>query len=205
MSQRQKAERFAQAFRPHWDVLYAMACQYMRQEADARDLLQETALRAWRFYRSHPQKTYRRAWWVTIMRRIVLDWRRQASRRIRMVPTTHVELTERYAADAGDPLADLGPMDERQFREMLDASIVTALDRLEPQYREVLLLHVSGGMRYREIAELLDCPIGTVMSRMARARRMLRERLHECPGLALPRQAKGTHASDITSDPGHNP
>jgi len=179
MGQGATARQFTRLLRPHWDALYAMARRYVWQEADARDLLQETALKAWRFHRSHPHEDYERAWWMTIMRRIVLDWQRQASRRIRMVPTTHVELTERYATDADEPFADPGAMDERRFREMLDESIVAALDRLEPLYREVILLHVCGGMRYREIGELLDCPIGTVMSRMARARRILREQLQQ--------------------------
>ena len=71
-------------------------------------------------------------------------------------------------------------MDERQFREFLDDKIAAALSALDPPFREVIVLSVAGGLSYREIAQVLDCPVGTVMSRMARARRTLRERLAQC-------------------------
>ncbi len=68
-------------------------------------------------------------------------------------------------------------MDEERFREFLDERLVAALDALEPAFREVIILSVASGLNYREIAEVIGCPVGTVMSRMARARRALRERL----------------------------
>ena len=68
-------------------------------------------------------------------------------------------------------------MDEDRFREFLDDKVVAALDAIDPAYREVLILAVAGDLTYREIGEVLACPVGTVMSRMARARRQLRERL----------------------------
>jgi len=68
-------------------------------------------------------------------------------------------------------------MSEEQFREFLDATIAQALDALEAPAREIVILSVAADLSYREIAEVLDCPIGTVMSRMARARRALREHL----------------------------
>jgi RNA polymerase sigma-70 factor (ECF subfamily) len=68
-------------------------------------------------------------------------------------------------------------MDEARFREFLDDTIVAAFDKLPPAFREVVVLSVAGGLNYREIAEVLDRPVGTVMSGMARARRALREAL----------------------------
>jgi RNA polymerase sigma-70 factor (ECF subfamily) len=100
-----------------------------------------------------------------------------ATRRVRIVPHDQAELTELAAVDLSEPLLPLPSMDEASFYEFLDDRIVAALELLEPQYREVIVLSVAGGLNYREIGEVLDCPIGTVMSRMARARRALREQL----------------------------
>ena len=64
-------------------------------------------------------------------------------------------------------------MSEEQFREFLDDKIAAALDALDPPFREVIILSVAGDLTYKEVAAVLDCPVGTVMSRMARARRTL--------------------------------
>ncbi|GJQ25984.1 MAG: hypothetical protein HBSAPP02_10160 [Phycisphaerae bacterium] len=82
-------------------------------------------------------------------------------------------------------------MDESQFREFLDDRVAAALDTLEPPYREVVVLSVAGGLNYREIGDVLECPIGTVMSRMARARRALREQLADYA--ATQSQERGGH------------
>lgn len=156
----------------HW-----VARRYVSGSADAGDLVQETLLRAWRSFSPASGRTFGRAWLFVIMRSTAADWHRLASRRIRLVPATNAELTELAPADLSEPFAGLGAMSEPQFREFLDDRLVAALDELEPDFREVVILSTAGDMNYREIAEVLDCPVGTVMSRMARARRMLRERL----------------------------
>ena len=74
-------------------------------------------------------------------------------------------------------------MSEAAFRELLDDRLTRALDALAPAFREVVILSVAGDLTYREIARVLDCPVGTVMSRMARARRALRERLADVAGV----------------------
>ncbi|MCH8241923.1 MAG: sigma-70 family RNA polymerase sigma factor, partial [Planctomycetes bacterium] len=76
-----------------------------------------------------------------------------------------------------EPFSPLPSFDECRFREFLDDRLVEALDRLEPAFREIVMLSAAGDLSYREIAQVLDCPVGTVMSRMARARRSLREAL----------------------------
>jgi RNA polymerase sigma-70 factor (ECF subfamily) len=111
------------------------------------------------------------------MRSVVRDWHRTAQRRIRLAPTQDDELTSLAAGDMGASFSPLPSMDEQRFREFLDDRVAAAFDALEEPFREVVLLSVAGGLNYREISEVLDCPIGTVMSRMARARRALREQL----------------------------
>ena len=105
------------------------------------------------------------------------EWARHASRRITLAPVEHEELTELVGCELSEPLEALPSTTEDQFREFLDQRVATAFDSLEPTYREVVLLSVAADLSYREIAEVLGCPLGTVMSRMARARKALRERL----------------------------
>lgn len=154
-----------------------VARQYAATHQDACDLVQETLLRGWRSFSPDDERTYSRAWLFVIMRNIAYEWRRVAGRRIRLVPVPESELTDVEAVEPGSPLLPLPPMDEQRFREFLDDRILAALDDIEPSFREVLLLSVAGDLTYREISRVLDCPLGTVMSRMARARRQLRERL----------------------------
>jgi RNA polymerase sigma-70 factor (ECF subfamily) len=157
--------------------LYALARQYFTSESDAQDLIQETLMRAWRNYSENDECTCSRTWLIAIMRNVVFEWHRASTRRVTLIPIEETELTELAGDDPGDPLAGLPNLAESQFRELLDCRIESALRALEPRYREVVLLSAAGGLSYREIAQVLDCPVGTVMSRMARARRYLRERL----------------------------
>ncbi len=171
------AEVFLRYIQPLWGRLYLVARRYYGHGDDARDLVQETLLRAWRGFSRTEERTYRGAWLFVIMRNVVLDWQRTAGRKINLILVPDSDLTEIAPSDLTEPFCPLPPMDEGRFREFLDDRIAAALDALEPQFREVIVLSVAGGLSYREIAEVLDCPVGTVMSRMARARRGLREAL----------------------------
>lgn len=170
---------FLALIRPEMRGLRAVARQYVYEENGADDLVQETLLRAWRAFSLTKGQTYERAWFYTILRNVARDWHRAAKRRVTLVRPPNGELDDTTAAGGSDALAPLPVMDEGRMREFLDDRIVAALNALEPSFREVVLLSVAGGLRYREIAQALDCPIGTVMSRMARARRALREQLSD--------------------------
>lgn len=159
--------------------LCALARQYMAERTDAEDLVQETLLRAWRAFAPTDGRTYQRAWLFVIIRNVAVDWQRASRRRIRCSILTEGELTEACSGRSADPPAPFPPMDEARFREFLDERVAAALDALEPSFREVVLLSAAGGLNYREIAEVMDCPLGTVMSRMSRARRALRAQLSD--------------------------
>jgi RNA polymerase sigma-70 factor (ECF subfamily) len=171
------AQAFLGQVRPHWPRLYHAAQRYCARTGDASDLVQETLLRAWRSFTPISGRSYERARLFTIMRNVVIDWHRARRRRLRFVPMENADLTELAGGELTDPLAGLPTVNEEQFREFLDARVAAAVDVLDDAHREVLILSVVGDLTYGEIAEVLDCPIGTVMSRMARARRSLRERL----------------------------
>ncbi len=178
--------------RPVWGKLHAVARQYVPPGEQASDLVQETLVRAWRSFAADEQTLHHRAWLFVIMRHIAIDWQRSADRRVTLELDCEAHLTELASADLTESLAAFPAMSESAFREFLDDKIVAALDALAPAFREVLILSVAGDLRYREIAEVLDCPIGTVMSRMARARRDLREKLADYAG--VPRASKETRS-----------
>ncbi len=181
---------FAALVRPYWQGLRSTARQYVGS-SDTEDLVQETLMRAWRAFEAASDREYSRAWLFVILRNVALEWHRSASRRIRIIPQAPSELTELQADDWTAPLASLPATSEFAFRGMLSDHIVAALDAIEPVFREVIVLSVAGELSYREIADVIDCPIGTVMSRMARARRMLRERLsHRLVERSLNKEAR---------------
>jgi len=171
------AEMFLRFVQPHYQRLHRVSRQYVMSEEDARDLVQETLLRAWGVFQPTEEKTYRRAWLFKIMRHIACDWWRLQQRRVRLTHVPDEELTQLAPSDLGEPYCPLPNMDEQQFRQFLDDQVAAALDRLHDAHREVLIFSVVGELNYREIAGVLECPMGTVMSRMARARRALREEL----------------------------
>ena len=178
----ESSEVFLRYVMPHWKCLQHVARRYATAGEDAHDLVQETLLRAWRGFSPTKERTYRRAWLFVIMRNVALDWQRTSRRRVGLILGSDAELTEVSSPDPSEPFADFPTMDEARFRDLLDEHVAAAFDGLEGPFREVVLLSVAGELTYREIAEVLDCPVGTVMSRMARARRSMREHLSACAG-----------------------
>jgi len=181
----ERATLFIDFIRPQWHSLHVTARQYMRPD-DANDLVQEALLRAWRGFSPSDDKTYCKAWLFVILRNVAREWHRTATRRVRLVPMESCDLTDLMADDPAEPLAPLPSMSDDRFIEYLDDSIVAALDSLHPAHREVIILAAAGGLDYAEIARVLDCPLGTVMSRMSRARRTLREALSKGTGYRPP-------------------
>ncbi len=166
---------FMRYIQPHWKVLHIVARQYAVSKADASDLVQETLLKAWKSFSSTEEREYRRAWLFVIMRNVAIDWQKRNKHRIKLSLVAHSELTEIAASDLNDPLCQMPVMDEGRFLQFVDDRIIAALDAIDPAFREVIILSAAGGLKYIEIAKVLDCPLGTVMSRMARARKKLRE------------------------------
>jgi RNA polymerase sigma-70 factor (ECF subfamily) len=160
----------------HLDALYRFAIELAPHPDEASDLVQETYLRAldgschfdggreavrpWLFETLH--RTYRRA---------------VARGRLERAPIDDLDVADprEPGADQPRPAGSLASLDWEQVDERLKA----AIDRLQPVYRTVLLLWGVEGLKYREIAEVLDVPIGTVMSRLKRARRILTQQLQE--------------------------
>jgi RNA polymerase sigma-70 factor (ECF subfamily) len=162
----EKLERFERELLPLMDDAYALARHLTRDAHDAQDVVQEAYLRALQYF-----ATYRggdaRAWFLTIVRRCCYRlWRgRQARPELGPAAAEAVEAPPGYAADRRTL--------DRDCRE----SVGRALGALGPDFREVLVLRELHGLPYRHIARVVGVPIGTVMSRLARARRRVRDAL----------------------------
>ena len=174
-----RAELEAEAL-SHIDALYRTALRMTRNPADAEDLVQEAYLRAFRSLHQFRPGTNLRAWIFRIMTNAYINEYRKRSRR--PASSSLDDLEEFYLYDH---LIDSGvqPTSERPEDVVLDrltaTDVIDALDGLSDDFREVVLLADVEGFSYREIAEIMDIPVGTVMSRLYRARRRLQKALFD--------------------------
>jgi RNA polymerase sigma-70 factor (ECF subfamily) len=148
---------------PHLDAAYNLARFLMRNDQDAEDVVQEAALRAFRFFESFRGENSR-AWFLKILRNTAFT----AMKRNRMDEET-VEFDEELH---GGPVPALDPavaIDRAHDRQTVRA----AIEQLPTEFREAITLRELEGMPYKEIADVAGVPIGTIMSRLARARRQL--------------------------------
>ena len=161
-------ERFEEAVLPHLDAAYNLARWLTHSDQDAQDVTQEAFLRAFRFFDGY-QGGSMRAWLLTIVRNTCYTWLHQ-----NRPPEVAVEFDEEIhsgeSPGGADPeLQVLASADKETLRR--------ALDELPPIFREALVLREIEGMSYKEIADVSSVSLGTVMSRLARARARLRESL----------------------------
>jgi RNA polymerase sigma-70 factor (ECF subfamily) len=161
-------ERFEQAVLPHLDAAYNLARWLTRNEQDAQDVTQEAFLRAFRFFEGY-QGGNMRSWLLTIVRNTCYTWLHQ-----NRPPESAVEFDEEIH---GSELSG-GADPELQVLASADKETLhRALDELPEIFREVLVLREMEGMSYKEIADVASVSLGTVMSRLARARTRLRQSL----------------------------
>jgi RNA polymerase sigma factor (sigma-70 family) len=159
--------RFEQAVLPHLDAAYNLARWLTRNDHDAEDVVQEAYLRAFKFFGGfHGGDS--RAWLLTIVRNTCYTWLQQNRRRELAVDLEEeLQLVESNAPSPEAAL--LQSADNQMLRQ--------ALEELPEEYREVVILRELEGLSYKEIADLAELPLGTVMSRLARARKRLAARL----------------------------
>jgi RNA polymerase sigma-70 factor (ECF subfamily) len=152
---------FDQMVLPHLDAAYNLARWLAGNDHDAADIAQEACLRAWQF-RGGYRGGNSRAWLLTIVRNTAYTWLKKNR------PKTIVTLNDEELAEVEDPVAQ-----SRAFQNADVPALRAALEELPLEFREALVLRELEGLSYKEIAEVADVPLGTVMSRLARARRDL--------------------------------
>jgi RNA polymerase sigma-70 factor (ECF subfamily) len=157
--------RFDAILLPHLDAAHNLARWLLGNHQDAEDTVQEAYLRALTYFDSFHGEDGR-AWLLAIVRHTCFEWLAKNRRYIEL-PVEHLELAR-----------DTGPSPEAlQLRSADRAAVQRGLEALPPEYREVLVLREMEEMSYKQIARVTEVPIGTVMSRLARARRRLLETL----------------------------
>ncbi len=158
----------------HLDTLYRGALRLTRDPDRAQDLVQDTYVRALRYQHSYQSGTNMKAWLFAIMRNLFWD-------RFRGGRPEDLSLDD----DTGDfalyeKLKDDSPVPEEEVLDRIAASeVVKAVEKLPPLHREVVLLVDVEGMSYKDAAEVMNVPIGTVMSRLHRARQQLQRNLYD--------------------------
>jgi RNA polymerase sigma-70 factor, ECF subfamily len=157
-------QRFERMVLPHLDAAYNLARWITRNDHDAQDVAQEAVLRAYRFFGSLRGEA--KPWLLAIVRNSCLSWL-QVNRPADLAAFDDVALEAVAAEDEGPEMQTARALDRRMLNEAIAA--------LPAQFREVLVLREMEDMSYKEISRIADVPIGTVMSRLARARRLLAE------------------------------
>jgi RNA polymerase sigma-70 factor (ECF subfamily) len=159
-----QTRRFREAILPHLDAAYNLARWLVRNQHDAEDVAQEACVRALSFFDSfHGQDG--RAWLLAIVRNTCYTWlsRNRAQEMVALDPESHI------AAGENPEQLQIGKADRETLRR--------ALAELPAEFREVLVLRELEGLSYKELARVMEIPLGTVMSRLARARKRLIESL----------------------------
>ena len=181
----------------HTDMMYAVALRLTRNVADAQDLTQNAIVKALRFHAKFQEGTYIKAWLLTILRNTFINDYRRKQRRPMNVELTGAEAA-RYSLP--DPDVNYDPPGEsyRDLIELLDDTVIQAIERLPEEFRLAVIMADIEDKSYKAIAEAMECPMGTVMSRLYRGRKLLREELKDFAlerGLGRSRAAESSVAA----------
>ena len=161
------------------DALYRTALRMTRSEADAEDLVQETYIRAFRFKDQFTPGTNLKAWLFRILTNTFINTYRRKQSQPEFTELDDVDEFSLYKRMSDLKVSSAGGDPETEFLNgLVDSEVKDALMELPEKFRQVVLLDVEG-FSYKEIAEMLDIPIGTVMSRLHRGRKFLQKRLLE--------------------------
>jgi RNA polymerase sigma-70 factor (ECF subfamily) len=167
VDEHERSKAFEQIVLPHLDAAYNLARWLAGNDHDAQDVAQEASLRAFRFFGSF-RGDNARAWLLAIVRNTFYTWLRK-----NRPPGKTIEIDDETFA-----IEDASPNAEPVNPQFADADAVrNAIAELSVEFREIIILREMEDLSYKEIADLAEVPIGTVMSRLARARKLLQKRL----------------------------
>jgi RNA polymerase sigma-70 factor (ECF subfamily) len=169
----QQLPRFEELFLPHLDAAYSLARWIVKRDQDAQDVVQEAYARALKNF-SGFRGVNPRAWLLTIVRNTAYNWIHKHLREGNVIPFEE----KLHTVPANEPRSEASYEKRRQ-------QLQEALTRLPPYFREVLVLYEFEGWSYKEMAAALNVPIGTVMSRLSRARCRLQEAISEVQDLGI--------------------
>ena len=176
-----RRESFEAEALPNLDAVYRFALRLTGSPGEAEDLVQETFLRAYRAWDQYTPGTKAKSWLFTICRNAYLRQRERDMRRDELVSEGARSESDPASAAFETPVfagrADYDPEGDF-FRDLVDDSIIDAIDELPADFREAVVLSDLQGLSYQEVADVLGVPLGTVKSRLFRGRRLLQEKLY---------------------------
>jgi RNA polymerase sigma-70 factor (ECF subfamily) len=159
----------------HIDALYRSALYLVKNRSNADDLVQEAYLRAFKFLREDREISNKKAWLFKILINTFINKYRKDKREPTLVDFDTIESF--YGSIEEEAMVSTTTENEAGLDKLLDDDVKKALEDLPDDFRMVILLSTVEGFSYKEISDMVKCPIGTVMSRIYRGRRMLKERL----------------------------
>jgi RNA polymerase sigma-70 factor (ECF subfamily) len=169
-------EEFEELVLPHLDPLYSAAMRLTRNERDAEDLVQDTCMRAYRFFDKFERGTNIKAWLFKILTNTFINrYRRRVKERSLVEGADRASVQDEFVSREA---ADFAANPEQYFFDrLLSDDVLRAIDALPVDFRLVVILADLQEFSYREIADILDVPVGTVMSRLFRGRKLLQKSL----------------------------
>ncbi|HEY5124638.1 MAG TPA: sigma-70 family RNA polymerase sigma factor [Ignavibacteria bacterium] len=169
-------EEFEKEAMPHMNLLHNYAFKMTGNELDADDLVQDTYLRAFRFFHKFEKGTNCKAWLFRIMKNLFINDYRKNQKQPNKVDYDEIE--NFFEIIKSDKL-DSNDLQEKIFSNLLDDELTEALNSMQDDFKTVVILCDIEGLSYEEIADFVKCPIGTVRSRLHRGRKMLQQKLLE--------------------------
>ncbi len=174
-SESAKHEIFNREFMPHINSMYNFAFRLTMDEDDANDLVQDTYLKAFRFITSFEKGTNAKAWLFRILKNSFINDYRKRSKEPSKVDYQEVETT--YNSEEAAEFEHTSDLRAEAVQDLIGDEVANALNALPVDFRTVIILCDIEGFTYEEMAKILDIPIGTVRSRLHRARNLLKEKL----------------------------
>ncbi len=172
-------KEFEQLTMPHADALLRTALRMTRNSSDAEDLVQDTYLKAYRFFNRFERGTNIRAWLFKIMTNLFINSYRNRARRPEEISFDDMEEFSLYSKLVTEDQKGGTNPEKELFDKLYGDEVQKALDRLPEEFKMVVLLNFVEGFSYQEIAEILGIELGTVKSRLHRGRRLLQKALWE--------------------------
>ena len=169
-----KQHDFSEEILPQLDALYNFGLRLTADPNDAEDLVQDTIVKAYRFFSSYEKGTNAKAWLFRILKNSYINNYRKESKRPQEVDFDEVST---FYETIRDERVDTSDLERKMFRELIDDDLAKALDDIPEDFRTVVLLCDVEDFTYEEISNMLDVPIGTIRSRLHRGRNLLKAQL----------------------------
>ena len=172
----QKQQDFNDEILPHLDAIYNYALKLTANVSDAEDLVQDTIVKAYRFFSSYERGTNAKGWLFRILKNSYINNYRKTSRQPDKVDYDGIEP---FYENIRSEQSNTTDMESVMYGQMMDDTITSALNRLSEDFRTVVLLSDIEGFTYEEISNMMDVPIGTIRSRLHRGRNLLKIELSD--------------------------